>query len=169
MRHVILISAMLFVSLSVYSQNSAIIFFNKEKGKVIQVPRGGMVVLQYQGYLKQMEQETNYLISLNNSTITIGKPRMFADATDVKKIRIDDINGFRKISAGSQLLKTVLTIGATVGTYYAIRSNGDNMSYTEQLLYSTAAGLTVRFSLNKIFPENKIKYNVKEGWQMLVR
>ena len=169
MHRLLLISFFLFVCLSAYSQKSAIIFFNKEQKKAVQVPGGGMVVLQYRGYLKQMEQETNFVIGINDSIVTVGKPRVFSAPTQIKQIRIKDIEGFRKISAGSQLLKTLLTVGATVGTYYAIRNNGDNMSYTEQLLYSTAAGLTVRFSLNKIFPTDKIKYQMKDGWRSMVR
>ena len=112
---------------------------------------------------------SNFIISINDSIVTVGKPRMFASASETKQIRIKDIQGFRKISVGSQLLKTALTIGATIGTYYAIRNNGESLSYTEQLLYSTAAGLTVRFTLSKVFPDEKVKYRIKDGWYYIVR
>ncbi len=152
-----------------HSQKQALIFLNNKETKAVQISRGGMVVLQYQGYLKQLEQETNYIIDVNDSTITLGKPRVFSSPKDVKEIRIKDIRGFRRISVGSQLLKMVLTVGATLGTYYAITENGDDLTNTQELLFSTGAGLAARISLNIIFPDNKIKHKVKDKWKVITR
>ena len=157
------------IGLNAFAQKTALIFLNQEEKKSIQLIKGTMVVLEYQGYLKQMELNTNYVVGVNDSTIIIGKPSLFAKPSEVKEIRIKDIQGFRKISAGSQLLKTALTIGATLGAYYGMRNNNDNLSSTQEILYSTGIGLATNISLKLIFPEKKIKYKMKDGWQTFVR
>ncbi|MGQ1785280.1 hypothetical protein [Saccharicrinis sp. GN24d3] len=159
----------LFISLCAQSQKRVLVFYNQDKAEAIQVTKGGLVVLMYQGYLKQMELESNYVLDINDSTVTIGKPRLFSEPVNKKKIRIEDIRGFRKVSAGSMLLKTALTVGATLGTYYTIRNNGDNLTSTQQLLYSTGAGLVTNLSLKLIFPDNKIKHQMKHGWKVMLR
>lgn len=165
----LLILFLLFISLYAQAQNSALIFLNQNAHKAVQIPKGSMMVVQYNGYLKQQELKSNTIIHINDSIIVIGKPRLFAEASDLTQIRINDITGFRKVSVGSQLLKTVLTVGATLGTYYGLRENGDKLSSTEQLLLSTGAGLITNVSLKIIFPQNKIKHKNKDGWIILVR
>ena len=51
MRFIIVIILLLVGSI-VYSQKSTIVFLNKEQNKAIQIHRGGMVVIEYQGYFK---------------------------------------------------------------------------------------------------------------------
>ncbi len=157
------------ICLNVHSQKSAIIFFNKEKAKSVQLIKGSMAVLEYQGYLKQLELNANYIVDINDTTIFLGKPNLFSAPKEIKEIRISDIRGFRKISAGSQLLKTALTVGATLGTYFAMRNYDDELSSTQQIIYSTGAGLITRVSLKLIFPDNKIKYKLKNNWKIFVR
>ncbi|SMO60084.1 hypothetical protein SAMN06265379_103251 [Saccharicrinis carchari] len=166
---VLLILSFFCISIGVHAQKSALIFLNQAERKAVQIPKGGMMVVQYRGYLKQMELKSNSLIQVNDSMIVMGKPRLFADAVDLTHIRISDITGFRKVSVGSQLLKTVLTVGATLGSYYALRNNGDKLSSTQQLLLSSGAGLLTNISLKFIFPQNRIKHKTKDGWVLLVR
>ncbi len=155
------ITLSIFILLTFYifsqAQKSTLIFYNKQQAEAVQIQKGGLLILEYQGYLKQMELNSNYIIDINDSTVILGKPNIFSAPTNTKTIRIKDITGFRKISAGSMLLKTALTVGATLGTYYAIRANGDKLSSTQQILYSTGAGLVANISLKLIFPQNKIK------------
>ncbi len=168
MRYLYILSFLL-ISVCAQSQKSALIFYNQDAHKAVQIPKGALLVVQYRGYLKQMELKSNSLIQVNDSMVVMGKPRLFTDATNLTHIRIDDITGFRKVSVGSQLLKTVLTIGATLGVYYGLRENGDKLSSTEQLLLSTGAGLLTNISLKFIFPLNRIKHKTKDGWIILVR
>ncbi|WP_143525146.1 hypothetical protein [Labilibacter marinus] len=165
----IIIIGLLFIGVQLFSQKTGIIFYNQVEGKSIPFIKGSMIVVEYQGYLKQMELYTNNIIEVNDSTVLIGKARLFAAPTQVKEIRIEDIKGFRKISAGSLLLKTTLTVGATLGAYYAMRNYADQLSSTEEILYSTAIGLATNISLNKIFPDKKVKYKMKDGWKVFVR
>jgi len=168
MRHLVILS-FLFISVCAQAQKSALIFLHQEGRKAVQIPKGAMMVVQYRGYLKQMESKSNSIIQLSDSMVVMGKPHLFADASHLTHIRIDDITGFRKVSVGSQLLKTALTVGATLGTYYGLRENGDKLSDTEQLLLSTGAGLLTNISLKLIFPQNKIKHQIKDGWIIMVR
>ncbi len=151
------------------AQKSVVIFYNQHKAEAIQLRKGGLVVLKYRGYLQQMELESNYILELNDSTITMGKPRLFSNPINTKTIRIEDIHGFRKVSAGAMFLKSTLTIGATLGTYYAVRSHGDHLNSSQQILLSTGAGLLTSISLKLIFPDNKIKHKMKDGWKIMVR
>ncbi|TLX73029.1 hypothetical protein E9993_16330 [Labilibacter sediminis] len=165
---VILLLLLLTGSVAAKAQKQGIIFYNDSIKKAVQVRTGGILMVQYSGYLKQQELTTNYLLELNDSTLTLGKPRMFNHPVNVRRIKIKDVTGFRKVSAGTQLLKFALTVGATLGTYYAISEN-DNLNSTEQLLYSTAAGLTTSFTLKLAFPSRKAKYKIKDGWRIMVR
>lgn len=159
----------LFFTVCAQSQKSALVFINHGEYKAVQIPKGAMMVVEYNGYLKQLELKSNSVIEINDSMVVMGKARLFAQPQDITNIRIEDITGFRKISVGSQLLKTVLTVGATLGTYYGVREHGDRLSSTEQLLLSTGAGLLTNVSLKLIFPQNKIKNKMKDGWMILVR
>ena len=169
MRITLSIFVLLIICTFAQAQKSTLIFYNQQQSEAVQIRKGGLLILEYQGYLKQMELNSNYILDVNDSTITMGKPRVFSAPTNTKTIRLKDITGFRKISAGSMLLKTALTVGATLGTYYTIRANGDKLSSTQQILYSTGAGLIANISLKLIFPQNKIKYKTENGWEIMVR
>ena len=165
---VILILLSLLGSVAIKAQKHGIIFYNDSTNKAVQIRTGGILMVQYVGYLNQQELTTNYLLELNDSTLTLGKPRLFNDPVNMRKINIKDITGFRKVTAGTQLLKFALTVGATLGTFYAISEN-DNLNSTEQLLYSTAAGFATSFTLKLAFPSRKAKYKIKDGWRIMVR
>lgn len=164
----LLILLFLFGLFSAKAQKRGIIFYNETTKKSVQISTGGMLMVQYSGYLKQQELTTNYLLELNDSTLTLGQPRLFNNAVNLRKVNIEDITGFRKVTAGTQLLKFTLTVGATLGMFYAIGKN-DHLSSTQQLLYSTAAGFATSFTLKMIFPSRKAKYKIKEGWKIMVR
>lgn len=168
MRYLFILSILL-ITVCAQAQKSALIFLHQDAHKAVQIPKGAMMVVQYQGYLKQLELKSNSLIQVNDSMIVLGKPRLFSEPANLTHIRINDITGFRKVSVGSQLLKTALTVGATLGAYYGLRENGDKLSSTEQLILSTGAGLLTNISLKFIFPQNKIKHQTKDGWIILVR
>jgi len=169
MMRLLFICSLILIALNTQAQKSSLVFYQPEQGKAVQIIKGGMLTLQYKGYLKQLELESNYIVDINDSSIVLGKPILFSTPKNTKIIRIKDITGFRKVSAGTLLLKSALTVGATLGTYYTLRNNGDNLSSTQHILYSTGAGLITRISLKLIFPENKVKYKTKNGWKIMVR
>ncbi len=169
MRYIFLFIFIFTFSISLKAQYSSLYLINKDKDKVVHLRKGGLVVLEYQGYLNQTELHSNYIIGINDNSLLLGKPGLFNKPDKVKEIRLDDITGFRKKSAGSELLKTALTVGATLGTYYAIRENEDKLNSTQQLVYSLGAGLVTSISLKFIFPDNKIKYKLKDGWKIQLR
>lgn len=164
----ILILLLLLCFIGVKAQKKGIIFYNDNTNKSVQIRLGGMLMVQYTGYLKQQELTTNYVLELNDSTLTLGQPRLFNHAANVRKVNIEDITGFRKVTAGTQLLKFTLTVGATLGMFYAIGKN-DHLSSTQQLLYSTAAGFATSLTLKMVFPSRKAKYKIKEGWKIMLR
>ncbi len=165
-----LILLLLFSSLifEVKSQEKGIIFVNQITNKTIYIPKGGMLMVEYNGYLKQMELSTNTLLQLNDSSIVLGKYRLFGAPTNKRIIKTEDITGFRKISVGSQFLKTFLTLGVTLGSYYAF-SNRENLNSTQRLAYSLGTGIVTTVLLKVIFPIKKVKYKLKDGWKMIVQ
>ncbi len=153
--------------LALKAQKQVVVFYNETTNKSIQVPKGGMVMLQYQGYLNQIELNSNYLLQLNDSSLVIGKPRLIGKPTEIREIRVEDITGFRKISSGSQFLKMALTVGATLGSYYAFSDN-DHLTSTQRLYLSVGTGLITNFSIKLIFPTKKVKHKLKDGWRIML-
>jgi len=156
------------INCGVNAQKSGVIFYNDIANRSVQIRTGGLLMVQYPGYLGQQELTTNYLLQINDSVLTLGQPRLFSKSINVRRVKIDDITGFRKVTAGTQLLKFTLTVGATLGMFYAIGRN-EHLNSTEQLLYSTAAGLVTSFTLKVVFPSRKVKYKIKEGWRIMAR
>lgn len=156
------------ISACLKAQNRMLVFYNDSAREAIGVKKYGTVMLQYKGYLDQTELTTNTIISLSDSTITLAKPKVFGSPTQQRTIMLDDVTGFRKVSTGSQLLKTAIILGITVGSYFAI-SNNNNFNNTEQVIYATAIGLGTTYGIKLIFPMNKPKHLLKDGWKMKVR
>jgi hypothetical protein len=154
--------------LGLKAQKHGIIFYNDSAKKAVQVKTGGMVMLSYKGYLKQDELNTNYILQLNDSVIVLGKPRLFNAPADIRQVRIKDITGFRKVSEGTQLFKFLITLGGTLGSYYAFSAN-EHISTTEKLVYSTAVALGTQLTLSLVFPSKKVKYKIKDGWRIMLR
>jgi hypothetical protein len=154
--------------LGLKAQKHGIIFYNDSARKAVQIKAGGMVMLSYKGYLKQYELTTNYILQLNDSLIVLGKPRLFREPANVRQVRLTDISGFRKVSGGSQLFKFAITLGGTLGSYYAFSAN-EHISTTEKLVYSTAVALCTQLTLRLVFPSKKVKYKIKDGWRIMLR
>lgn len=151
-----------------FAQKDMLVFYNDSAKQAIGVKKYGTVMLEYKGYLNQTELTTNTIISLNDSTITLAKPKLFGSSTQQRTIMLNDVTGFRKVSTGSQLLKTAIILGVTVGSYFVISDN-DNLSSPERVLYATAIGLGTTYGIKLIFPMNKPKYLLKDGWRIKVR
>ncbi len=158
---------LLFISLVARAQENGLAFVNRTSNKTVQIPKGGMLMVEYQGYLKQKELTNNTLLNLNDTSVVLGKYHLFGKATDLRIIKTEDITGFRKVSAGSQILKTVLALGVTLGSYYAFSDN-ENLNSTERLAYSLGTGLVTTALLKIVFPANKVKYKMKDGWKIIV-
>lgn len=164
----ILFICLIAISTSLKAQKEMLVFYNDNAQQAIGVKKYGTVMLQYKGYLNQTELTTNTIISLNDSTITLAKPKLFGEATQQRTIMLNDVTGFRKVSAGNQLLKTAIILGITVGSYFAISDN-NNLSSPERVIYATAIGLGTTYGIRLIFPMNKPKHLLKDGWKMKVR
>jgi hypothetical protein len=149
------------------AQRQILVFHNDSAKKAVQLVEGGMLMVQYNGYLGQTELNTNTIVELNDSLLILGKPRLLGKPLERREIRLNDITGFRKISAGSQLLKFALSTGATLGAYYTFSDN-QNLTSTEKLLFSTATGLATHFTIKLAFPGKKIKYKLKDGWKITI-
>ncbi len=147
------------------AQDRILVFLNETEKKAVQIQTGGLVLLEYKGYLHQKELTRNYLLSVNDSSVTLGKARLFGGPVDNREIRIEDITGVRKVSIGSQFLKFALTTSAALGSYYFF-SNMDNINNTEKLIYSTGLGLTSNFVIKLAFPINKVKHKLNKNWKV---
>ncbi len=167
-KQILAIMIFLLMGLSSIAQQKLLVFYNESIHKAVQIKTNALVMIQYKGYLQQEELTTNNLMSCNDSIIILAQPRMFAQPLNPRKIKLEDITGFRKVSVGSQLLKFGITLGVTLGTFFTI-SNNDQFSSTEQLIYSSAAGLATNYGLKLIFPMNRVKYKLKDGWKIMIR
>ncbi len=156
------------ISTCSFAQYKVLGFYNDSIQKGVQVRNNSMIMIEYKGYLGQPELTTNYLISCTDTTITLAQPRMFASPANQRTIRLKDITGFRKVSTGSQLLKFGITLGVTLTTFFTI-SNNNNFGSGERIIYSTAAGLATNYGLKLIFPMNRVKYHLKDGWRIMIR
>jgi len=152
---------------AIKAQKQVLVFFNDSLKKSAQIPLKGLLMVEYEGYLKQMELSNNTLIKITDNSIVLGKPRIVGIPTEQREIRLDDITGFRKISAGSVILKSLLTVGTTLGAYYAFSDN-TSMNATERLLLSTSIGIGTRISINLLFPKKKVKHHMKDGWRIIL-
>jgi len=150
---------------SLHAQKNILVFLNETEKKAIQIQTGGLVLLEYNGYLNQKELTLNYMLSINDSSVILGKSRVFGGPIEKREIRIADLTGVRKVSAGSQFLKFAITTAAAIGSYYVF-SDMKNVNTTEKLLYSTGLGLTTNFMIKLAFPTKKIKYKLDKNWKV---
>ncbi len=163
MRYLIII--ILFIGVNTLkAQKNILVFLNEPEKKAIQIQTGGLVLLEYNGYLNQKELTRNYLMSINDSSVILGKSRIFGAPIEKREIRLEDITGVRKVSVGSQFLKFAITTAAAIGSYYVF-SDMENVNTTEKLLYSTGLGLTTNFMIKLAFPTHKIKYKLNKNWK----
>ncbi|MCW3806092.1 hypothetical protein [Plebeiibacterium marinum] len=153
-------------SLGLKAQKQILVFLNDKDKKATQIPLGGMLMLEYNGYLNQKELSMNYMMSLSDSSVVLSKYRLFGTPTEQRKIMLKDITGFRKVSVGSQFLKFALTTAATLGSYYAF-SDKNNLNSTERLLYSTGVGLATHFGIKLAFPSKRIKHKITNDWRII--
>ncbi len=163
MRYILLFIAIIFLG-NLKAQKNILVFLNETDKKAIQIQTGGLVLLEYNGYLKQKELTKNYLMSINDSSVILGKARLLGAPVEKREIRLKDITGVRKVSVGSQFLKFAITTAAAIGSYYVF-SDMDNVNTTEKLLYSTGLGITTNFVIKLAFPSNKIKYKLNKNWK----
>ncbi len=161
-----LIIILFFSSIVFHAHAQELVFVNPTTNKSIHVQKGAMLMIEYRGYLKQMELTTNTLFQMNDSSIVIGKYHLLGPASDLRVIKTEDITGFRKVTVGTQVLKTILALGVTLGSYYAFSDNA-NLNSTERLVYSLGTGIVTTALLKIIFPTNRVKHKMKDGWKVI--
>ncbi len=158
-------------------------FMNKQLNKMVEVFPGQQVCLLYNGYLNQQEFAKNIVTEITDSTITLGHdPDMMGNfgqkmarkqalktGSSYKIIRIKDIRGFRRITAGRQLLKTATQSASIVGLFFLVSGvyQSDHISSWNAFFISFGSGIATTTIINALFPEN-IRYLMKDGWQAVV-
>ncbi len=150
---------------NLHAQNKILVFLNETEKKAVQIQPVGQVLLEYNGYLNQKELTMNYMIGLNDSSVILGKARLFGAPIEKREIKLKDITGVRKISVGFQFLKVALTTAATLGSYYLF-SDMKDINTTEKLIYSTGLGLSVHFAIKLAFPTKRVKYKLDKNWKV---
>lgn len=158
-------------------------FLHKQLNKLVEIRIGQQVCLLYNGYLNQQEFAKNIVTEITDSTITLGHdPEMMGSiaqkmmqkqalktGSSYKIIRIKDIRGFRRMTAGRQLLKTATQTASFVGLFFLVSSvyQSDHISSWNAFLISFGSGIATTTIINALFPEN-IRYLMKDGWQAVV-
>lgn len=176
-----LILLLLFFQLELRAQHH-LYFFNKQENKMIEVIPGQTLALLYSGYMGQTEFAKNVVTEITDSTVVLGhhpdrmspwfkqraEKKTLKNGAAYKVVRIKDIKGFRRITNGRQVLKTLTQTASIVGLFYLAGSvyRSPDISTGNAFLISFASGIGTSVIINVLFPEN-IKYHVGNTWQVI--
>lgn len=159
----------LFAANKVLAQDK-LIFINPTLGKLIEAKQGDYLIIKYKGYLGQTEFYKQSLLEIKDSSFVIGmfgfsEGSIFERENPYKEIKFRDVEAFRRRSVGASVSKSLLGLGAAVGSILVLDQLYENRNYSTlaNLGISLGIGLSINFGLNLLFPE-KPKYQMKEGW-----
>ena len=170
--------ALLF-TVQIFAQKT-LLFLNTKTNKTIEVYEGQTLSVQYRGYHNQIYHFKNIVSEINDSTILLGNmseeqpvwiqklSRKFEPSYRIIAIR--DIVGFRRITIGRSLGKSLLTTTVMLSTFFGtIDLFRNNQLGTWQTAFiSLGIGITTSVVNAIVLPENS-RYKVKEGWVVTVR
>lgn len=150
-------------------------FVNPAQKKVILVKPGSKLYIAYKGYNGQTEFTANTVTGVTDSSFILGiKPPVFfkkrtpdARVNLYKEVKFSDITYFRKRSAGGEISRDLLKIGAAV-TSIILLSNlyrNNNISRGNAVLISLGTGMVINWSIRLAFPENT-RYKMDDGWRI---
>jgi hypothetical protein len=147
-----------------------LIFINPNQGKLIEAKPGDFLIIRYKGYLGQTEFYKQTLLEIKDSSFVIGmysfsEGSLFERENPYKEINFKDVESFRRRSIGGSVSKSLLGLGAAIGSILVLDQLYENQNYSTlaNLGISMGVGLSINFGLNLLFPD-KPKYHMKEGW-----
>lgn len=164
MRNWVWISFVLLL-LSVSSNAQQLLIRHKQSGKEFRISPGDKLSITYKGYLNQIEKLNLPVTYVTDSSVCFGSPiaKGSADGNSYaekhgllfKEVLLRDIQFFRRISLGRQVLKSTLTIGASIGTIILFAETLDiqNMTILRRTAISLGFGLGTKLLINGILPE----------------
>ena len=152
-----------------------IIFFNVSQGKLIQAKIGDQLSVVYKGYLGQTETYKNTLTEIKDSSFVLGmpasvlNPNQSSQELQHKEIRYADVIAFRRIGLGRVMLKTSLSLSATIGTIILLKNlyAQNKVSDLGKIGISIGVGLGLNALINMAMPD-KPNHKMKEGWEIRV-
>jgi len=162
----LLLTFVLTFSTLVFAQK-VFIFENKAQNIEVEVEESDLLKLEYKGYLGQLSLYQSKVVDFNDSTIVFESINAESQAEKHFTVKTTDIVGFRKISKFGQLLKPLVNLGVTIGSYFIFDSS-DKFNDTEKIVYSAGAGIAVNFLMEYLFKEN-IEFRIADGWEMRVK
>jgi hypothetical protein len=156
-----------------------LLFTNTAKNKVIVVKEGQFLSLRYKGYMGQTDFTKQIVTEITDSTITLGTDPEIFDAKWLKEnegliknyriVRISDITAFRRMTLGRHLLKTMVTIGVFVGSYFLLYDvyRNPEVNAAEGFAISLGVAVGAKLLLDLALPE-KPNHKLTEGWSVRV-
>ena len=161
---------------AVLQAQTNIYFINRAKNKVVEVKVGQILSLKYKGYLGQPEFVKETVTEITDSFVVLGvNPEILGAGFQkilssnpkfiYKKVMLNDIVSFRRITAGRQLLRTSLMVANIIGIGYLLTDLYHYNTFTvpETLGISLGVGIVSSLAINIFFPENP-KYFLNNGW-----
>ncbi|GAB1449285.1 hypothetical protein MASR2M44_23120 [Bacteroidota bacterium] len=138
---------------------------HKQTGKEYLIGPGDKLAILYKGYLQQTEKLNLPVTYITDSSVCFGNPyskgtfegNSYAEKHGMlfKEVLLRDIQFFRKIGIGRQMLKSTLNISASIGTIvlFAEILDVQKMSILQRTAISLGFGLGTRLIINQILPE----------------
>lgn len=156
-------------------QAQTIVFINPNEGKIIHAKEGDMLSIRYKGYLGQTEYFKNTLTLIGDSSFILGIPfgsdenmgSKLQQQLQYKEIKYSDVIAFRRSGMGRTFLKSTLSIGAIVGSFYVLNGlyTRNQVSDLGKIGLSLGVGLSFNLLINVAFPD-KPNHKMKDGWQI---
>ena len=138
-----------------------LIFENNQLNEKYEVENGDYLKILYVGYLDQPAEQKSYISYINDSSIIFKTTKSKDLLDDDIRVRLQDIQGFKKLWKWEPIARPIITLGTTIGSYYYFDS--DHFSSNEQLLYTTLVTVGTSLLLNFIF-DDTIEYKMSDGW-----
>jgi hypothetical protein len=144
-----------------------ITFTKAESSKTVIIKEKDLVRLSFKGYMNQQQVMEGYVSSVTDSSITLApRKKLFQKIMGAQTIMLKDISGFKRFSKfrpAGEIIYGVAGVGLN-GTIAAVASNAN---LTGAAGFAATAGTSIVTGVVKnLFLPKKIKYFLKDGWQM---
>ncbi|MCA0428071.1 MAG: hypothetical protein LCH37_11600 [Bacteroidetes bacterium] len=164
MRFTVLLG-LLFLASATQLAAQQLLLKHKQSGKEYLIGPGDKLSILYKGYLQQTEKLNLPITYITDSSVCFGNPyskgtfegNSYAEKHGMlfKEVLFKDIQFFRKIGIGRQLLKSTLNVSASLGTIvlFAEVLDVNNMSILQRTAISLGFGFGTRLIINQLLPE----------------